>query len=337
MSETPVCLFLSPPPGVMAEVPTVEAEVAVRLEAGLGEGSLWDSRSKKLLWLDILGAKLFRFDPSTGQNEEFDLSSHSTAVSSVVPIAEDASGDTVALTTREGFAVYNFRSQQLDLLGVPEPGVKEGERFNDGKVDPLGCYWAGTLCRDASEEIVPKAAKLYRRYGDGAVKMVMEELSISNGLVWSKDGQTMYYIDTPSAQIDAMDFNAGEVSNRRAVVKGFDFETTGFPDGCAIDLEDRLWVARFNGGACGCYDPKTGKMLAEVRVPKEAGRQVTSAAFGGEDLQDLYLTTAREGFDEAKGKDFPLAGSLFVVPAAKLQEICPGVRGQPPNHLKLSS
>jgi len=318
-------------------VPSVEANVAVKLEAGLGEGSIWDSRCKKLLWLDILGAKLFRFDPSTGQNEDYDLSSYSKSVSSVVPIAEDLTGDTVALTTREGFAIYNFRTKSLDKLGN-DPPIKEGERFNDGKVDPMGRYWAGTLARDvASNEIVAKAASLYLRNVDGTVKMVLKELSISNGLVWSKDARTMYYIDTPTAQIDALDFDpgSGDVSQRRAVVKGFDFETTGFPDGCAIDLEDRLWVARFNGGAVGCYDPKSGQLVAEVRVPKEAGRQVTSAAFGGETLQDLYLTTAREDFDEAKSKEFPLAGSLFVVPAAMLQELCPGVQGQPPNHLKL--
>eukprot|EP00434_Breviolum_minutum_P033004 symbB.v1.2.029198.t2/scaffold3170.1/size62039/2 len=195
----------------------------------------------------------------------------------------------------------------------------------------MGRYWAGTLARDvASNEIVAKAASLYLRDVDGTVKMVLKELSISNGLVWSKDARTMYYIDTPTAQIDALDFDpgSGDVSQRRAVVKGFDFETTGFPDGCAIDLEDRLWVARFNGGAVGCYDPKSGQLVAEVRVPKEAGRQVTSAAFGGETLQDLYLTTAREDFDEAKSKEFPLAGSLFVVPAAMLQELCPGVTSE---------
>eukprot|EP00438_Fugacium_kawagutii_P027358 Skav223175 [mRNA] locus=scaffold2044:148751:151308:+ [translate_table: standard] len=118
----------------------------------------------------------------------------------------------------------------------------------------------------------------------------------------------MFYIDTPTAQIDALDFapSTGEVSGRRPVVKGFDFDTTGFPDG-------------------------SGALLAEVRVPKEAGRQVTSAAFGGDDLQDLYLTTAREGFDEAKGKEFPLLG------VAKLRELGLEVQGQPPNHLKLGT
>ncbi|CAK9046024.1 unnamed protein product [Durusdinium trenchii] len=320
-------------------VPVLEAEVAVQLEAGLGEGSIWDSRSKKLIWLDILGVKLFRFDPSSGQNEVFELSGFSTSVSSVVPISSevDPEGDTVGVTLREGFAIYNFRTRGLHKLGN-DPPIKHGERFNDGKVDPRGCYWAGTLARDESSEIISGAATLYCRDLDGSVKAVLTDLSISNGLVWTTDARSMYFIDTPSAQIDRLDFDpsSGTLSNRRPVVKGFDFETTGFPDGCAIDQEDRLWVARFNGGCCGYYDPKSGKLLAEVRVPAEAGKQVTSVAFGGSEMRDLYLTTGREGFDEAKAKQYPLAGSLFVVPAVKLAHISGGVAGQVPNQLKLS-
>lgn len=149
----------------------------------------------------------------------------------------------------------------------------------------------------------------------------------------------MYYIDTPSAQIDAFDYDvsSGEVKNRRPCVTGFDFNTTGFPDGCTIDSEGMLWVARFNGGCAGRYDPATGKLLAEVRVPATAGRQVTSVAFGGEGLGDLYLTTAHEGktAEEAAAAGLPLAGCLFRATRAELQKLG-AAPGQPVHMLRCS-
>ncbi|CAJ1431136.1 unnamed protein product [Effrenium voratum] len=283
------------------------------MKAGLGEGSIWDSRSKKLLWLDIVGAKIFRFDPVSKSNEEFDLSSFSPFVSSVVPISQDLDphGDVVGVTLRDGFAgtlalskqmqaTYNFRSRSLQRLGN-DPGVQEGERFNDGKVDPRGCYWAGTIARNSAGEILAGASALqltkpfmpsesgrYCREADGAVQVRKPKVSISNGIVWTKDSKVMYYIDTPSARVEAWDFDlsTGAISNPRPAVSGFDFATTGFPDGPGGPENDRLWVARFNGGCCGWYDPRSGELLAEVRVPAAAGKQVTSVAFGGENLED---------------------------------------------------
>ena len=141
---------------------------------------------------------------------------------------------------------------------------------------------------------------------------ILRPVSISNGVAWTADAKTMYYTDTPTAQVDALDYDVatGQVSNRRPCITGFVFEETGFPDGCAIDSEGMLWVARFNGGCAGRYDPATGKLLAEARMPAEAGRQVTSVAFGGDGLGDLYLTTAHEGQDAAAAAaaGLPLAG-----------------------------
>merc|ERR1712194_291451 len=108
---------------------------------------------------------------------------------------------------------------------------------------------------------------------------------------------TMYYADTPTGKVDAFDYDekTGDISNRRPCIKGFDFPTTGFPDGNTLDSAGMLWVAQFNGGCAGRYDPKTGKCLAKVVVPNQAGRQVTSVAFAGDGCGDLYLTTAHEG------------------------------------------
>eukprot|EP00416_Gambierdiscus_australes_P045590 CAMPEP_0171095440 /NCGR_PEP_ID=MMETSP0766_2-20121228/43174_1 /TAXON_ID=439317 /ORGANISM="Gambierdiscus australes, Strain CAWD 149" /LENGTH=330 /DNA_ID=CAMNT_0011554247 /DNA_START=54 /DNA_END=1046 /DNA_ORIENTATION=+ len=323
--------------GVAAAIPTIEASVAMQLPAELGEGSIWDVRSRRLLWLDIVNAKLYRFDPETGENEEHDLSGHSKAVSSVVPLAseEDPTGNKLGLTLREGFALYDCDKRALTVLqGNPE--VAENERFNDGKVDPAGRYWAGTFARDAAGEPIPQAA-LYRRNANGSIERILAPVTISNGIIWTKDACTMYYTDTPEARIDALDYDnaSGVVKNRRPCITGFDFETTGFPDGCTLDCEGMLWVARFNGGCAGRYNPSTGQLLAEVHVPATAGKQVTSVAFGGDDLGDLYLTTAHEGqtAEEASAVGKPLAGCLFRVTRAELAKIG-AVPGQPAHMLR---
>lgn len=308
-------------------VPSVEAVVAVQPSPSpeLGEGTIWDARTGKLLWLDIMGCRLFRFDPSTGQNEEHDMSAHSANVSSVVPLSarDDATGNKVGLTVREGFATYDYGTREFALM-PGNPPVADGERFNDGKVDPQGRYWAGTIARDPP---TPDGAPVhrgffYRRDADGSVAQIFDGIAISNGLTWAKDGQTMYYTDTPTGQVDVLDFDAktGAVSNRRPCVTGFVFEETGFPDGCCLDSEGMLWVARFNGGCAGCYDPRSGELLCEARVPATAGKQVTSVAFGGDGLGDLFLTTAHEGVAAAdlEAAGTPLAGALFRVPRAEL-------------------
>lgn len=326
------CADRTPEKQEPVETPYIEAKVAVKLPAELGEGSIWDTRSKKLLWLDIPNAKVYRFDPESGSNEEYDLSGSSKFVTSIVPISpeDDPSGNKVGLTLGEGFAVYDFAEKAVTVL-PGNPAVAERERFNDGKVDPAGRYWAGTIARDESGEPVNKAF-LYRRNEDGSITKILEPVTISNGIVWTKDGSTMYYNDTPNARVDAFNYDksTGEVTGRRPVVTGFVFNTTGFPDGSTIDSEDMLWVARFNGGCAGRYNPKTGDLLAEVRVPASAGKQVTSVAFGGEGLGDLYLTTAHEGqsAEEAAKEGKPQAGCLFRVTRAELEKIG-AVPGQP--------
>eukprot|EP00933_Yihiella_yeosuensis_P005547 TRINITY_DN110083_c0_g1_i1.p1 TRINITY_DN110083_c0_g1~~TRINITY_DN110083_c0_g1_i1.p1 ORF type:complete len:393 (-),score=56.54 TRINITY_DN110083_c0_g1_i1:88-1137(-) len=319
--------------GASIAPPTAEASLAVEHSAELGEGSIWDSRSKKLLWLDIMNSQLFRFDPVTKKNEQYSLAAHSPYVSSVVPFTDDLRNrDIVCVTLKDGFALFNFATQEFKRLGG-DPAVGERERFNDGKADPNGRFWAGTITRDSDGEPCV-GATLYRREYDGTVTPVLKDVSISNGIAWTKDSSLMYYIDTPTGKVDVFDYDptSGSITNRRPCITGFDFDETGFPDGCTLDLEGMLWVACFNGGCARRFDPSTGTLLAEVKVPAAAGLQVTSVAFGGEKLEDLYLTTAREGFDEAKKKAHPLAGSLFVLKGAELNKLG-ACSGQWVNHV----
>jgi len=309
---------------------TVNAVCAFKVESALGEGAIWDDRSKKLLWLDIDKATLNRYNPSDMTNEAVSLGEYGTAnVSSVVPISPhcDRTGQLVGVTLTDGFAVFDWATGQLTKF-KGNPPVSEGERFNDGKFDTMGRYWAGTLRRQGGN-IADGAGSLYRRDSDGSVKKILEGVSCSNGIVWADDLKTMYYIDTPTMKVDAFDYDksTGDISNRRAIVTGFSGnkepapnEVKGYPDGCCLDDAGRLWVACFNGGGACLFDltkPAGSQLVGKAIVPADAGIQVTSVALSKDG--DLYMTTGREDFGDAEAAKYPSAGSLFVVKKGVLQ------------------
>mmetsp|Transcript_24786 Transcript_24786/g.45508 ORF Transcript_24786/g.45508 Transcript_24786/m.45508 type:complete len:343 (+) Transcript_24786:80-1108(+) len=308
-----------------SSVPYTEADVVVKSpEVELGEGVVWDARCARLLWVDIMNAKLFRYDPATGENEVRDLSWKSDFLSSVVPFSAEAdpTGDLVAVTLREGFFSYNFTTNRLVPL-CQNPDVADGERFNHGMTDPQGNFWAGTLVRDTNNDILPTAAALYRLSAEGYLDTMLEGVSCSNGICWSDDSKTVYYNDTPTGTVQAFDYDpdTGKMEKPgRPCIVNFDFKTNGMPDGSAIDKDGMLWVAQYNGGRAGRYNPATGELLAEVYVPQTCGLQVTSVGFGGKNCGDLYLTTAHEFIPvgELENLGTPLAGSLCVVSAEKL-------------------
>jgi sugar lactone lactonase YvrE len=187
--------------------------------------------------------------------------------------------------------------------------------MNDGKCDPAGRFWAGTMALDER----PRAGALYRLDPDGAVHTMLRDVTISNGLDWSDDGRTMYFIDSPTQTVDAFDFDVatGSIANRRTVVR-IPIEH-GTPDGLALDSDDGVWVSLWGGGAVHRYTA-TGTLDAIVHVPTPFP---TSCTFGGDDLGDLYITTAwiQLAADERAGQ--PHAGSLFHVRS--------GARGRPAN------
>jgi sugar lactone lactonase YvrE len=158
-----------------------------------------------------------------------------------------------------------------------------------------------------SYDETPDAAALYRFDPGGGVERMAGDVTISNGLAWSGDGRTMFFVDTPTRRVDAFDFSveAGTISNRRTAL---DLSTTaGFPDGIAIDAEDCLWVAFWGGSAIRRYRAD-GRFDLEVHVPTT---NVTSCAFGGPDLRDLYVTSARDGLTPDRIAAEPHAGALF--------------------------
>ena len=274
--------------------------------AMLGEGACWFADEQRLYWVDILRCEVHRFDPSTGRDVMRRAPCH---VSMVQPTTR---GDLV-LGTRDGIARMDFESGGFVLLCDPEAGIP-GNRFNDGKADPRGRLFAGTIAYDGSDQ---KAA-LWRIEPDLTFTKLIDRVGNSNGLGWSPDRKTFYWTDTKTGCVFAFDYDivTGDIANRRTVVEVD--KTMGRPDGLTVDAEGFLWTALWAGHGVARWDPADGRMVAKVECP---AANVTCPAFGGPDLDVLYFTTAQKGREEAEVSPEPEAGNLF---AAKT-----GVRGLP--------
>jgi sugar lactone lactonase YvrE len=271
-------------------------EVAVRASATLGEGPTWDPAAGRLLWLDILGSRVHTFDPATGRRGVRVTDQH---VGAVKPRA----GGGLVLNLRDGVGLIDPDGTFRWLHHEPVPG----RRANDAAVAPDGSLWAGTMRYDEA----PGGGSLSRFTGGGSVRTVLDDVAVSNGTGWSPDGRLMYYIDSPTRRVDVFTYDAdaeggGRVSGRRPLAEIE--EGAGFPDGLTVDAEGCVWVALWDGGAVRRYTP-AGELDEVIELPTP---RVTACAFGGPDLTDLYVTTARVGLPDPH----PLAGSLLVVPGA---------------------
>ncbi len=266
-------------------------DVAVRAEAALGEGPTWDAAGNRLLWIDILGARLHTYDPATGRRTVRVLDQHIGAV-------KPRAGGGLVLNLRDGVAVLDADGTFRWLHHEPVPG----RRANDAAVAPDGSLWAGTMRYDEA----PGGGTLSRITADGTHTTVLDDVAVSNGTGWSPDGRLMYYVDSPTRRVDVFDHEDGRITGRRTFVEIED--GAGFPDGLTVDADGCVWVALWDGAAVRRYTPE-GVLDRVVSLPVP---RVTACAFGGPDLTDLYVTTARVGLTAPH----PVAGSLLVVPGA---------------------
>ncbi|MFJ7073032.1 SMP-30/gluconolactonase/LRE family protein [Streptomyces sp. NPDC098781] len=266
-------------------------EVAVAAQAALGEGPTWDADGGRLLWIDILGGRVHGYDPVSGRRSVRTTDQHIGAVKPRV-------GGGLVLNLRDGVALLDPDDTFRWLHREPVPG----RRANDAAVAPDGSLWAGTMRYDEA----PGGGTLTRYTGDGSAEVVLDDVAVSNGTGWSPDGTLMYYIDSPTRRVDVFDHAAGRVTGRRTFAEIED--GAGFPDGLTVDAEGCVWVALWDGAAVRRYTPG-GELdrVIELPVPR-----VTACAFGGPDLTDLYITTARTGLASPP----VLSGSLLVVPGA---------------------
>jgi|TARA_B100000809_G_C15120230_1_gene524000 sugar lactone lactonase YvrE len=273
------------------------AELILDARATLGEGALWDVDRHALWWVDIEQGQVHCFDPDSNTNQTYDVGQR------VGTVVTRASGG-LMLAVENGFASFDLETSALQIVGDPESD-QPGNRFNDGKCDPAGRFWAGTMSMGDARAA---DGALYCLNTAGQIQKHLDGVRVSNGLVWTADRSTMYYIDSRTRRVDAFDYEngTGQITNRRPVVEVE--PELGGPDGMAIDTDDNVWVALFRGSAVACFDPRNGKQLARIGLPAS---RVTSCAFGGPNLQDLYITTARIGLSEDEQRAQPHAGGVF--------------------------
>ena len=286
--------------------------------AALGEAPVWCPREQVLYWLDICAPALHRFDPKTGADEVFP--SPTALHKWDQPVGSFALRERggLVMACRDGFAFYDLDtgvSQSGDVTGLlrvineVEADLPEN-RFNDGKCDRRGRFWAGSYN-------IPEnpAGNLYRLDPDLTVHRMETGITCSNGLGWSLDDSIMYYADSNTYRIDAFDFDSetGAIENRRPFAEMG--EKLGQPDGLTVDAEDFVWCV--TEGYLARFDPDGGtEQVIEMPVPNP-----TSCIFGGEDLEVLYVTSARTFLTAAQIKEAPQSGDLFALE--------PGVRGLP--------
>jgi len=276
-------------------------------KAVLGEGPVWRAETQDLVWVDIESARVCCFNPATGENQTWDVGEKPGLA---VPTKQ---GDLI-LGTSVGFVRLDLASGVLSPIIDPEQDLPNN-RFNDGKVDPEGRLWAGTMGLDEA----PNVGSLYRLNRNLSTDKLFDQVTISNGMAWTSDQKTFYYIDSPTRRVDVFDCDmaGGTVSDRRTA---FELpEGMGYPDGMSIDNEGMLWVALWQGWGVARFAPG-GALLAKVEVPVEC---VTSCCFGGENWDELYITTSSRDLDETGRAEQPLAGGLF--------RCRPGVSGPPTN------
>lgn len=269
----------------------MELELAGSYRSRWGEGPLWWDNS--LYYVDIEGHQVLRYDPESDREETWEIGER---VGTVVPRREGG----LVIAGDKGFALLDPLSGEITPLGDPESD-KPDNRVNDGKCSPDGRFFAGTI------SLVKKEgdAALYRLDPDHTIHKVYEGVTNSNGIVWTADGGTMFYIDTPRLAVLAFDYDAttGSLSGERIAFSTAE-RVPGVPDGMAIDSEGHLWIAFCHGGCVVCFD-QDGAELRRIEFPC---REVTAPAFGGAELGDLYVTTGIPGSEVEEA-----AGRLFVI------------------------
>ncbi|WP_198144047.1 SMP-30/gluconolactonase/LRE family protein [Gilvimarinus agarilyticus] len=267
-------------------------EIAVGCE--LGEGVLWHPIEQCLWWTDIHGCTLYRFNPRQNKITRFSVPERLTA------FGFTADPERLIVSFASGIASFWPASAKRVSHATPEQG-RPGQRFNDGRVDPRGRFWAGTM-----NELQPDTASSALYCWSTDCHRELSGLQISNGLCWSPDGATAYHADSPTRCIMAYDFSPeGRFSDPRLLVQT---PEGAYPDGACTDAHGNLWSAHWGAGQVVCYSPQ-GDLLTCISVPTS---QPTCVAFGGPDLRDLYVTSAWEGMSESQRLTEPRAGNIFV-------------------------
>ena len=273
-----------------------QPELLLDTRSPLGEGPLWDAERGVLWWVDILECLVQCYNPADGTNCTWGIGQ----MPGTLVLAQDGR---LVLAAEKGFLWFDPETGDTEPITDPEPDLPEN-RFNDGKCDPAGRLWAGTMpiCEEGN------TGAMYCLHADSRSEKMADDYAIPNGILWNANATEMYHIDSPTRRIDAWDYDnhTGAINNRRPLhtvqQKG------AFPDGMAMDAEGKIWLALWGGWAVIRLDPATGEELDQLKLPVS---QVTACSFGGPALDELYITSANKGLSEEELAKQPHAGSLF--------------------------
>lgn len=285
------------------------AELLYKTNLILGEGACWHAGWNMFLYVDIEGKKVGCINQLNKEIKEIPVGKR---VGAAVP----STNGKLIVALQGSIEELDFETGSLKKL-VSIEHDKPDNRCNDGKCDAAGRLWIGTMHVDA--KVNEGALYVF----DGDIKMKLDNRSVSNGICWSADNRTLYYIDSFDYNIKAYDFDleSGNISNERVIVK---IDGPGeTPDGMCIDQDGMLWVAIWGGGCVNRYNPQTGKLIGKVNVDAP---HVTNCAFGGGHMNQLFITTARAGLSDEQLLQYPLSGSLFYCTT--------GISGVPPNEFR---
>jgi sugar lactone lactonase YvrE len=266
----------------------LEPELIYYAENTLLEGPLWDDKNNLLYFISIDDNMIYQFNEETKEITSYPTNG---------PVGAAILNKEGKIISAEKTGIYSIDPDTKERTFLMQPSQDKRMRYNDGKMDPKGRYLFGTM---GYEETIEGAASLYVIEND-EYRELLSGLTLSNGMGWSKDGETFYHIDTPTKQVKEYNYNleTAELSNARTVIE---IPGDGSPDGMCVDIDEKIWIAEFGGKRICKWDPETGEKLVEIPMPVT---DITSCYIGGREKDYLYITTARS--------EEPLSGGLFRV------------------------
>jgi sugar lactone lactonase YvrE len=264
----------------------------------LGEGPYWHKSRKSFFWVDIECSTLFEYDMKSGKVKTWDFKHR-------LSLVLEGKEDDLILAMGLKIARFDLKSEKLEWLATIENDITHN-RCNDGKCDAKGRLWIGTM----NLQFKDGEGSFYSLDQDLTLKKHLDQITISNGMAWTPDNQTLYYIDSPTQQVNAyhFDLEKGAIAFERIAIQIP--ISMGTPDGMCIDQEGKLWVGHYGGYGVYRWDPVSGVLIEKVDLPAP---NVTSCAFGGENMDTLLVTTARENLNESQLEEYPLSGDVFLI------------------------